>query len=389
MNTARHPYSSALVLTHREEYATVDRQALRSAGVRQVRVLTSGKAAARWLAAAAENRTAPEAPPLPQIIFCDERLADMSGVDFIRLIRRHKRLVWLPVVFLSPAATEDAVIEAAGAGCSTVIARPYTHKALHEKLHAIVTTTSVSATLRRRASNGSRLLQAKAFDDAIQSLAQTSIDAEQLAITAYRDGMRSLAARRWDNAIANFNRALRHNTLLGEAQLGLAAAWRGKGDAPKYREHLRAAGETFARAAHWQRARDIYARLLRENPEAGNPLFREASRLIREGDIEAAAHALVAGYELAPETASHLQVARACQFTSQPEATMNAVCHAVARAGAPDLASRLRRRVLGSFGLPDAEQDDADSGGFLKRFPLLHDICAVASFTVRAWRSVA
>lgn len=388
MTMRAHTFSSALILTRRDACAAVDRTSLRAAGITHIRVLTSGRDAARWLITPPEMRMGAHVPSLPDVIVCDERLADMSGLDFIRLIRRHRRLVWLPVVLVMSSPTEGDVTEAAGAGCSAVLTRPYTLATLVTHLRRAEATITPGAALRQAARNGVRLLGDADFEKAIDALDAVVADADTQALEAYRHAMRSLLDKHWDRAIAGFNRALRHNALKGDAELGLSAAWRGKGDIVRSRAYLRAASETFARSAQWQRARETLCSLLREAPESGNALLDEAARLIRAGNFEAAAHALLTGRDLSPAISLHRHVARASQFTNDPQATVAGVCAAMTRAGSPEVARDLQKRVVGGFGTPESHPQPP-AQGMLARFPLLHDVLAVARYTLRMWRSAA
>ncbi|WCB47619.1 response regulator [Nitratidesulfovibrio vulgaris] len=387
MTTHTHTFTSALIMTRREACAAVDRQCLRAAGIQHIRVLTSGRDAARWLIAPAKPRQ-PHTPPRPDVIVCDARLADMSGLDFIRLIRQHRRLAWIPVVFITPSPTEDAVLEAVGAGCSAVVARPYPLEVLHRQLRRAAASIAPGNALRTAARTGVQLLGDAEFEAGIAALDDAVGLSEVQAVEAYRHAMRHLIDREWDKAIAGFNRALRHNEIKGDAQLGLSAAWRGKGDLVRSRAYLRAASQTFARAAQWQRARQTLADLMREAPESGNALFEEASRLIRAGDFDSAAHALLMGRGIGEDTQMIRHVARASQFTPAPQRAIAGVCKALARSGATDIAKDLHRRL---GGIPEATAaPEADAGSsFLARFPLLHDVLAVARYTLRVWRSAA
>ncbi|WMW66977.1 response regulator [Nitratidesulfovibrio liaohensis] len=392
-----HGFVSALILAPREELSAVDRRALRQTGIRNVAVLTSGTEAARKLARqrralAGERDTAQpasDAVPPVDVVLCHEQLADMSAPDLLRLLRSYPRLLDLPVLVVSSAATREAVLSSVGAGCSGFLGRPYTVDTLDGQLlrarRALETHTA------RTMDEGTRMLSDEEFDQALERFANAAIEAADEAEAHFLEGTAHLLREQWDAAITAFNRTLRYNALHAEACPGLADAWRGKGDLDKSRAFRSRAGEIYARARQWRRAQNIFAELLADSPpDTPNPLLAEAARLLRDGRIDDAAAALLAGRELTPGAPLHEHVARACQFTSAPERTAAAVCRALSSAD-PELGTQLHRRMLGRFGT--ALRIDVDGheepAGLLDRLlggTVLHDVVTVARHTLKMWR---
>lgn len=392
-----HGFVSALILAPREELSAVDRRALRQTGIRNVAVLTSGTEAARKLARqrralAGERDTAQpasDAVPPVDVVLCHEQLADMSALHLLQLLRSYPRLLDLPVLVVSSAATREAVLSSVGAGCSGFLGRPYTVDALDGQLlrarRALATRTA------RTVAEGTQMLSDEEFDQALERFANAAIEAADEAEAHFLEGTAHLLREQWDAAITAFNRTLRYNALHAEACLGLADAWRGKGDLDKSREFRSRAGEIYARARQWRRAQNIFAELLADSPpDTPNPLLAEAARLLRDGRIDDAAAALLAGRELTPGAPLHEHVARACQFTSAPERTAAAVCRALSSAD-PELGTQLHRRMLGRFGT--ALRIDVDGheepAGLLDRLlggTVLHDVVTVARHTLKVWR---
>lgn len=392
-----HGFVSALILAPREELSAVDRRALRQAGIRNVAVLTSGAAAARMLARQrrarpGERDTAPSpgntTPPF-DVVLCHEQLADMTALDLLQLLRSYPRLLDLPVLVVSSAATREAVLSSIGAGCSGFLGRPYTVDTLDGQLlrarRALETPTA------RTVAEGVRMLSDEEFDQALERFANAATEAADEAEAHFLEGTAHLLREQWDAAITAFNRTLRYNALHADACLGLADAWRGKGDLDKSREFRSRAGEIYARARQWRRAQNIFAELLAESPpDTPNPLLAEAARLLRDGRIDDAAAALLAGRELTPGAPLHEHVARACQFTSAPERTAAAVCRALSSAD-PELGTQLHRRMLGRFGTAlriDADHHE-EPAGLLDRLlggTVLHDVVTVARHTLKVLR---
>lgn len=392
-----HGFVSALILAPREELSAVDRRALRQTGIRNVAVLTSGATAARMLARQRRARpeeldTAPSpgnATPPFDVVLCHEQLADMTALDLLQLLRSYPRLLDLPVLVVSSAATREAVLSSIGAGCSGFLGRPYTVDTLDGQLlrarRALETRTA------RTVAEGVRMLSDEEFDQALERFANAATEAADEAEAHFLEGTAHLLREQWDAAITAFNRTLRYNALHADACLGLADAWRGKGDLDKSREFRSRAGEIYARARQWRRAQNIFAELLAESPpDTPNPLLAEAARLLRDGRIDDAAAALLAGRELTPGAPLHEHVARACQFTSAPERTAAAVCRALSSAD-PELGTQLHRRMLGRFGTAlriDADHHE-EPAGLLDRLlggTVLHDVVTVARHTLKVLR---
>ncbi|MEG2140984.1 MAG: response regulator, partial [Bilophila sp.] len=106
------PFTSALLLVRHEDLAVVDRRALREAGIRSVRVLSSGVEAARILHTAATESAKLEMTfrDDPNLVLCHEQLADMTGDEFVRLIRLHPLLMPFPI--LMAVASDTTAIRA-------------------------------------------------------------------------------------------------------------------------------------------------------------------------------------------------------------------------------------------------------------------------------------
>lgn len=386
-----HGFASALILAPREELSAVERRALRLSGTRNVNVMTSGAAAARLLV---RQRRVPEAiddnsRPAVDVVICHEQLADMTALEFLKLVRAHPRLLDLPVLVVSGAATRAAVLAAIGAGCSGFLGRPYTVATLDEQLQRA--RHALKAGASHPLPKGVSLFSDETFDQALQRFTTAAISANDEAEIHFLEGTAYLLREQWDAAISAFSRALRCNARHAEACLGLSDAWRAKGDMDKSHGFRRRAGEIYARARQWERARQVFAQLLAESPSGTpNPLLTEAARLLRENRIDDAVAALLAGHTLTPDAPLHEHVARACLFTNAPERTAASVCRALSGAH-PELGAQLHRRMSGRFGAPRllAAGGHKDSPGLLERLlggTVLHDILTVARHTLTMWR---
>ncbi len=254
--TSRSPLS-VLLLSESESLAALDRRTLRDAGVTRIRVLTSGSQAARILAG-----LSPDSQDFqPDIIVCSQKLADMDGEQFCAILRLHPRLLATPVLLILPNDSEVEQLRTLGCGASALLGRPYSVTALRDQLATLAASLARMTQLQQAA----RYTDTRAFDAALSTYGILLKPVRQPE-DYFRVGMQCLQQHRWNNALNAFQRALRNAQIKGEAELGMAAAWKGKGDLSRFRFWLARAADTFVRAQRWHRARAAYARLLQDDP---------------------------------------------------------------------------------------------------------------------------
>lgn len=303
-----------LLLCESEALGALDKRALREAGAAEVRVMTSGVAAARMLAGIAPDKSGFS----PEIIVCTQKLEDMDGEQFCAILRLHPRLLAMPVLLILPNDSEAEQLKTLGSGASALLGRPYSVPELQQKLATLLAERLRLDQLRLAAQH----TDTSAFDAALATYG-VLLRPERQPEDYFRVGMRCLGENRWNHAISAFQRALRSAQIKGEAELGMAAAWKGKGDMPRFHAWLARAAETFVRARRWHRARTAYARLLQDDPAARSPFLAEAHRLIRENAYDEAAEALAQSLEVTPQAQDRF--ARMCLTAQSPEAMLAAL----------------------------------------------------------------
>lgn len=295
-----------LLLSESESMAALDRRALREVGADRVEGLTSGVAAARILAGL------DEAPPSfqPDVVICSQRLSDMEGEQFCAILRLHPMLLDMPVLLILPHDSEVEQLRTLGCGASALLARPYSIDQLKAHLDFLVSTRPTLDDLDK----ASELTTTKAFDDALATYGILLKPIRQPE-DYFRVGMQCLEQRKWNSAINAFQRAMRGALIQGKAELGMAAAWKGKGDMVRYRHYLSLAAATFVRARQWNRARAVYGRMLQEDPNARSPFLSEALQQMRQGNYDLAAGILAQGYEITPRQQITERMAQICLAT--------------------------------------------------------------------------
>lgn len=73
-----------------------------------------------------------------EFIICDWNMPKMMGIDLLRAVRADERLKRMPFLMVTAEVKRENIIEAAQAGVSNYIAKPFTVDALQEKLQAIL-----------------------------------------------------------------------------------------------------------------------------------------------------------------------------------------------------------------------------------------------------------
>lgn len=312
-----------LLLSESEPLAALDRRALRDAGVARIQVMTSGIEAARILAGLAPN----PARLQPDVIVCAQKLEDVDGEQFCAILRLHPRLLALPVLLILPNDSEVEQLKTLGCGASALLGRPYSVTDLKNILAVLEASQKRLSQLQKAA----RYTDTKAFDAALATYGMLLKPARQPE-DYFRVGMQCLQQHRWNNAINAFQRALRSAQIKGEAELGMAVAWKGKGDLGRYRAYLAQAAATFVRARRWHRARAVYARALQEDPAAKSPFLAEARRLMREGLYDEAAEILAQGFEVTPKNQLCDKMAQTCLASEEPERMLRELERSLGRA---------------------------------------------------------
>ncbi len=305
------PFNTALLLVDVESNSSLDRSILRDAGIARVRVFTSGLQAAKFLSAKQET----DAQELVDIVFCHPRFEDMSAVQWIELIRSHPALKQLPVVALAGNHAEERLLQAVLGGFDELLTRPYSPKSLQEKLrqmHYSKSELSINSTV------------SPDFDQALKRFELCKTE-DGKAKFNMEEGLRYMQQKQWDLAIQSFNKAIVNQSYKGDAELGLAAAWRGKQDLEKFRYYLYEAALTFTRSEQWAKARSAYAHALKIMPKTPSPFVRTMQSLIRAGKYSEAATTLLEGIELSKHEHISRHIAKACLYTENPPFTLKKV----------------------------------------------------------------
>lgn len=334
------PPCSVLLLSESEALGNLDRRALRDAGAGHVEGMTSGMDAARLLAGVAAG-----APGFrPDVTVCAQQLQDMSGEQFCAIVRLHPLLLDMPVLLILSDDDEMELLRTLGCGASALLARPYAVEDLKDSLASLLTLRSSLA----RLDGDGKPADTAAFEAALASSGML-LKSVRVPEDHFRVGMQCLEQGKWNQAIKAFERALPGAAASGKVALGMAAAWKGKGDMDRYAQSLGRAAEAFVRDGLWNRARSVYGQLLRENASARSPFLAEALKLLRQGAVEQAVAVLAQGLTVTPRQQLRDKLAQSCLAAARPAALLASLGEALERALGAEAGTALAKDIAGAM----------------------------------------
>lgn len=316
---APHPFLSALLLTDITGNATVDRAVLRAAGVRQVRVSTSGLESARYLA----GRVSKALPPNTEVVVCLPALGDMSATDFAALVRLHPLLSFMPLLAISARPDQEAALRRAG--FNAVLIRPFTAVRLQRELDGLGreagdARSALIDSLRRQGTVPGH----EAFDLRLQDFVppgRASMSAEE----SCRLGQELLREHRWDEALPYLHKAAADSETQAEACLALAALWEQRGEKNKIQLCLLDALHGFLDQGAWGRADVLTRHLLTRYPDQPNPMLRELERRVNTGRLKGLRDMLGLTLEHISRADLIAVLVNSCGSAPEPRAALQAV----------------------------------------------------------------
>lgn len=379
--------TSAYLLAEDETTLALDRKVLRRLGVTNTVFFTSGRKALDHLGISASPANPADGPAYAagaEILILAERLADMSGLQFLAHVRASARNAAMPAILLVSNAGNVSAHAARSSGSCAVLARPYSPEQAEEALRLATRPEYRAAPLVLPPSLAGND-KARNAGTGETPLLRREVRPQEAppGKTALREGIKAL--QRDDPSAAELFLRGSYDADPGSVETCLALS---KLYAFLHKENaelawLCRAGVLCLKRGEHTRARGLFSRLPRGR--AGQtPLLAEAGLALRDGEIKAAALAFLEAHRLDPSQQLHALIGRTCMFTPAPEEHMLELVKALGNAGHGNTASKLRRRLL-----QPPKEEETEERSFLENFPLLHDIVSVAAHTFRTWRHAA
>ncbi len=264
------------------------------------------------------------------LILMDWKLAEQSDFFVVKKMRSTPRLADLPIMVMVTDAPRERVVAAVQAGVNNYITKPFALPTLEQRIQQTPRPKPAAAPAAGGAAPGQAPPQQAATD--AQPLgpggisAQTDANAKKL----FARGFEKLQLRKFDAAIEDFKKALKHNPLFPEAHKAIAQALKSKGDRVGYPEHLQRAMETYATLERLDEAEELYKEMLKADQNTPNPFKIVADKSSGSGDSEKAARLLE----------------RAIAMNPRDESLAISLCENYKNSGSPEKASEFLKEFL-------------------------------------------
>lgn len=157
-----------------------------------------------------------------------------------------------------------------------------------------------------------------AFETALSKFEADNNPEDQVTDQLFRQGLLAVRQQHWDEAIGLLQEVLRRDGTHVESMIALATSWQGKGDIPRSVSLMGEAIAIFADRRQWERTLAVALRLLRDAPNAPNPLLAEVGRLLAGGQHHETAPVLELALRLPLSEAAVDGLVRACAAAHSP-----------------------------------------------------------------------
>ncbi|WP_051294753.1 response regulator [Maridesulfovibrio bastinii] len=302
---------SVTIITASTEHAQIDKSSLLKHGLSTISQFNSGQEAFDHI-----KRTR------PRLCIVDSQLDDMDGCALIRKLKSNRTTRMIPVMMITINNLKDHVLDAIAAGCAAYVIRPYAPATFERHLKYALSSIEYEEIEAEMLDHAIGLVADGFFDEAIEELEELT-PVENDAVKYFDIGTHALLERKYGKAIIAFNKALKFNQMYAEAYQGLAEAHKGKGNEERYQEYLSKAADIYALQDRLQEAKDIYVKILKNNPDAMNPYNSLGVKLRKKGDYDGALHAYKQALELSPRDENlRYNIAKAYLFANDREAAI-------------------------------------------------------------------
>ncbi|TVM19691.1 hypothetical protein DPQ33_00175 [Oceanidesulfovibrio indonesiensis] len=360
-----------LVLSTSHHHARTDRKLLLRLGAADVRHESSGVRAARQLVTGKAD-----------CVILDGRLDDMSGLEFVRLIRLHPRTALMPVVLASVENGRAAVLEALASGISGYLIRPYSMVGLARQIGRVL--EQPARTIEEGMGVSREAFEEKMAEYEAPSAIEAPPEDRVAALLAEVDEL--LRVNALDAACEAVVPLARTSdpAVRAEAHVRLAEVHLRRANPGMRLDALAEAGSSFQDAGEFERAAECFAMLQALNPSAPGPDEQAARTALKRRDHAEAARIYSRMLNVREPEAVCRSISRACMFTSDPVTNARLLCTELGNLRGAEEAQAIYERVVGPPPKPaeePVEREDRARGR-------LAEVLAVARYTVRAYRAM-
>ena len=330
-------YDNILILTATDVHAKRDLATIKTFGPKNVRVFDSGADAIDYLS---DNQV--------DLIFCDSILSDMSGIKFVRTINVNMAGRPLPIIMVTLENKKDHVLDSIAAGCIGYILRPYSLETFEKYLILSQQLCNYPEIEEMELQEAKDMVARGDFDEAIEAFEEL-ISCQDEAQKYYDMGCQFLAQTKYGKAIVSFKKAVKINDLFAEAYLGLAEAYKGRGNVESFKIYLKKAAEVHAQFDRMEETKALFIEILKYDSDTPNPFNTLGVNLRKQGDYPGALHAYSRAIELTPYDENiHFNMAKAYYYMGELEESSDRVVAALSMNPKFIEAQKLYQRIHGT-----------------------------------------
>lgn len=226
----------------------------------------------------------------------------VSGIDFLKEIRRDDDLYTLPFFLTDSAFTKEKVIKAGLAGVTGLIVTPYDTQNLTMKMDSVAEGAGEPAFVEEteNLNKGMALLEEGNYEEAIYALDDV-VNTEESAEYYYNIGYIKTLEEKYSEAIPAFQKATQLDKLFGKAFEGLGRAYSALGQTQEAEKYMQKAAEIYLEKDKVEEAEFILNDILELSTDSVN-IFNSLGVLYRKkGDYEASLRQYKKALKIHPE----------------------------------------------------------------------------------------
>ena len=334
-------FDNILIMTDIEVHAKRDQTSIKSFGPKHVQVFSNGASAIDYLI---DNPV--------DLIFCDSSLEDMSGIKFVQTINTNMPDKPPAVIMVTLENKKNHVLDSIAAGCIGYILRPYSLFTFEKYLILAQQLKNYPEIEEMELQEAKDMVGRGDFDEAIEAFEEL-ISCQDEAQKYYDMGCQFMAQTKYGKAIVSFKKAVKINDLFIDAYMGLAQAYKGRGNLDSFKKYLKKAADVHAQFDHLEETKALFIEILKYESDTPNPFNTLGVNLRKQGDYPGAIHAYRQALELTPTDENiHFNMAKALYYMGKLDEASTEVIAALLMNNDFTEARKLYQRIHGKSWTP-------------------------------------